>query len=74
MSHTPDDYMNYIITCPMGHKYHASERGCGECDILIEHAAMEPCECGHKFSESDWRIEDGHLYANCPGCFTTVWR
>ena len=67
--------MNYIITCPMGHKYHASEGGCGECDILIERAAMEPCECGHKFEESEFVYSvEGWQHAVCPECEREVWR
>ena len=31
MSLLPDDWSDYSTTCDKGHKYHASEYGCGQC-------------------------------------------
>ena len=60
MSNVPDDWDNYYKTCSAGHRYHASEGGCGACDELLPCIC---CECSW-VTESD---EDGP-YVVCSVC------
>ena len=66
----PSDWGNHFVTCPVGHRYHESEGGCGKCDILREKAAERDCKCGHVFlpDEFEWDAEGECWIAMCPGC------
>lgn len=73
----PDDYNNHFVTCPVGHRYHASEGGCGQCDILREKAAERNCRhCGHVFlpDEFEWDVENESWFTMCPGCEMEIFR
>lgn len=77
MDNTSPDWHNYFRTCPRGHRYHASEYGCGECEAITEGlAASVPCECGGQTKAQDWRWQrDGEYWsAECLECGEEVFR
>lgn len=37
----PDDWSTWMVTCPRGHKYHASEGGCDLCDSIEEQRKLD---------------------------------
>lgn len=78
MNNTPDDWGNYFRTCSAGHRYHASEYHCGECEAITEGlAASIPCnECG-EYAPAElwkWQRDGGYWAAECPGCEGEIFR
>lgn len=63
----PDDWGAHFVTCERGHRYHASEGGCHQCDLDQERAAERPCKCGHHFEPMEF---DGSRYASDDNCDT----